>query len=283
MIRPAPARLPRRRPLAFRAAVLACLALAAAGVLAPPPAARAQTPEEAGLAIAVAVRDRESGFEDLAARMDMTLRNRHGKESRRELRVQILETPGDGDKTLFVFDTPRDVKGTALLIHAHREGPDDQWLYLPALKRVKRIASSNRSGSFMGSEFAYEDMGSPEVEKFAYRHLRDEPCGGDGAACSVTERVPTDRKSGYSRQVVWRDRDELRVRKIEYYDRKDTLLKTLAAEDYELYLDRYWQARKLTMTNLQTGKSTVLAWSDIRFRTGLDPRAFGKTGLRRAR
>ncbi len=75
----------------------------------------------------------------------------------------------DGDKSLFVFDEPRDVQGTAFLIHAHREDADDQWLYLPALKRVKRISSANRSGSFMGSEFAYEDMTAQEVEKFTYR------------------------------------------------------------------------------------------------------------------
>ena len=98
-------------------------------------------------------------------------------------------------------------------------------LYLPALKRVKRISSSNRSGSFMGSEFAYEDMSAQEVERFTYRYLRDEPCGD--LTCTVSERIPVDRKSGYRRQLVWHDRDELRVRKVEYYDRKDAHLKTL--------------------------------------------------------
>ena len=107
----------------------------------------------------------------------MVLRNKQGQESRRQLRVKIFEVAGDGDKSMFVFDEPRDVKGTALLIHAHRESTDGQWLYLPALKRVKRISSSNRSGSFMGSEFAYEDMSAQEVERFTYRYLRDEPCG----------------------------------------------------------------------------------------------------------
>ena len=118
----------------------------------------------------------------------MVLRNKQGQESRRELRVKVLEVAGDGDKSMFVFDQPRNVKGTALLIHAHKEAGDDQWLYLPALKRVKRISTSNRSGSFMGSEFAYEDMGSPEVEKFSYRYLRDESCGD--LTCTVSERVP---------------------------------------------------------------------------------------------
>ena len=171
------------------------------------------TPEETGLKIAQDSRAREAGFGNFTAQQTMVLRNKHGQESRRQLRVKVLEVPDDGDKSLFVFNEPRDVQGTALLIHAHRESADDQWLYLPALKRVKRISSSNRSGSFMGSEFAYEDLTAEAVEKFTYRYLRDEACGD--LTCTVSERVPVDKKSGYSRQVVWRDKDELRVWKVE--------------------------------------------------------------------
>ena len=243
--------------------------------------ARAATPEEAGLRIAVEARERGAGYGNFTARQEMVLRNKLGQESRRQLRIKVLEVEGDGNKSLFVFDEPRDVRGTALLIHAHRNEADDQWLYLPALKRVKRISSSNRSGSFMGSEFAYEDLSTPEVEKFTYRYLRDEPCGD--LVCTVTERVPTDRKSGYRRQVVWQDTDELRTWKIEYFDRKDAHLKTLDMDQYEQYLERYWQAGEMTMVNHLTGKSTVLTWSDFEFRTDLDDRDFTKTGLKRAR
>ena len=91
-----------------------------------------------------------------------------------------------------------------------QEGADDQWIYLPALRRVKRITSANRSGSFMGSEFAYADMTPPEIEKYTYRYLRDEPCGD--STCTVTARVPVDKRSKYRRQLVLRDREELRVR-----------------------------------------------------------------------
>ena len=118
-----------------------------------------------------------SEFGNFTARQVMVLRNKQGQESRRQLHIKVLEVADDGDKSLTVFDEPRDVKGTALLTHAHKQEADDQWLYLPALKRVKRISSSNKSGSFMGSEFAYEDMSAQEVEKFTYRYLRDEPCG----------------------------------------------------------------------------------------------------------
>ena len=191
------------------------------------PQAYAESPsgEETGLKIALEARARGKGFGNFTARQVMVLRNKQGRESRRQLRLKVLEVEGDGDKSIFVFDQPRNVKGTALLIHAHKEAADDQWLYLPALKRVKRISSANRSGSFMGSEFAYEDMGSPEVEKFSYRYLRDEPCGD--LTCTVSERVPVDERSGYRRQLVWRDRDELRIWKVQYYDRKDAHLKTL--------------------------------------------------------
>ena len=246
-----------------------------------PVRAQDDTPEEAGLRIAQAAREREGGFGDFAARQVMVLRNKQGQESRRQLRVQVLEVPDGGDKTLFVFDEPRDVQGTAFLVHAQRDSADDQWLYLPALRRVKRINSANQSGSFMGSEFAYEDLTPPEVEKFTYRYLRDEPCGD--LTCTVTERFPVNTRSNYRRQLVWRDKDELRVRKVEYYDRKDAHLKTLTLTNYQQYLDRYWRAGEMTMMNHLTGKSTVLTWTDYEFRTGLEDRDFTQTGLRRAR
>ena len=255
--------------------------LAACLVAAVPAHAGNDTPEQIGLAIAQEARARLEGFGDFTAQQVMVLRNRQGQESRRQLRVRVLEVPDAGDKSLFVFDDPRDVRGTAFLVHAHREDTDDQWLYLPALRRVKRISSANRSGSFMGSEFAYEDMTPPEVEKFAYRYLRDEPCGD--SACTVTERVPVDKRSNYRRHLVWHDRDELRIRRVEYYDRKDAHLKTLTVSSYAQYLGGRWWAGEMTMVNHLTGKSTVLTWTDYRFGTGLEDNDFTPTSLRRAR
>ena len=239
------------------------------------------TPEEIGLNIAREAEKRAEGFDNFTARQTMVLRNKQGQESRRSLRVKVLEVEGDGDKNLFVFDEPRDVEGTAFLIHAHKVEADDQWLYLPALKRVKRISSSNRAGSFMGSEFSYEDMGAQEVEKYTYRYLRDEPCGE--LTCTVSERVPTDKKSGYSRQLVWQDRDELRAWRVEYYDRKNAHLKTLTLTNYEQYLDSYWYAGDMIMINHLTGKSTDLTWTEYQFSTDLDDRDFTQTGLKRVR
>ncbi len=241
----------------------------------------AETPEERGLAIAKEIQRREDAFEDVTVQMQMILRNRHGEESRRSVQVQTLETPDDGNKSVSIFDEPRDIKGTALLTFSHKTATDDQWLFLPALKRVKRIASADKSGSFMGSEFAYEDIASQEVEKYTYKYLGDEPY--EGADCFKVERYPTDRYSGYKRQQVWIDKAEYRVRKVDYYDRKESLLKSLTFHGYRKYLDRYWQPDEMRMINHQNGKSTRLLWTNYRFKKGLNPSDFTPEGLKRAR
>ena len=247
-----------------------------------PNSSSAETPEEKGLAIATEADTRDQGFTDTTADMLMILRNKHGQESQRKIRSRTLEVKDDGDKGLSIFDTPRDVKGTAFLTFSHKIGDDDQWLYLPALKRVKRISSRNKSGSFMGSEFSYEDIASQEIEKYTYKYLRDEPMADHD--CFVVERYPVDKKnSGYSRQVVWLDKDEYRVWKIDFYDRKKSLLKTLTIQDYQQYLEKYWRAAKLEMVNHQNGKSTVLALSNYKFQTGLTDKDFNKNSLKRAK
>ena len=259
-----------------RCALLLALCLVAPGAM-----AQAETPEEKGLRLAREASARNDGFGDFTAALTMLLRDRKGRETRRQMRLKVLEVPGDGDKSLFVFDEPRDVRGTALLNHGHINTDDDQWLYLPALKRVKRINSSSRSGAFMGSEFTYEDMSTQEVEEYTYTYLRDESCGE--LACTVTEQVPLDEKSGYSRKVVWQDKDDLRTWKVDLYDRRNSHLKTLTFAGYRQYLDRFWRAGEMTMVNHLTGKSTVLEWTDFRFRTNLDDGEFTQTALRRVR
>ena len=114
----------------------------------------AETEDEKALRISTDAYNYDKGFGDFTSDSKMTLRNKQGEETIRKFRGKTLEVDGDGDKTLFIFDSPKDVKGTATLTFTHKLDPDDQWLYLPALKRVKRITSDNRSGSFVGSEFA---------------------------------------------------------------------------------------------------------------------------------
>ena len=238
--------------------------------------------EAEGLRIAKERKARDEGWEDSFASTTMILRNASGQESERELRVYTLEVPDQGDKSLTVFDSPADIKGTAFLSFSYISEPDDQWMYLPKLKRVKRIVTQNKSGPFMSSEFAYEDMSSFELGKFTFEYLDTEDL--DGKEVFVVEQIPTDDYSGYSKQVVYIDIEEYRVFKTDFYDKKGSLLKTLTLEDYELYLDKYWRPTVSYMNNVQTGKSTTLILNELSLQTGeVDERNFDENRLKRVR
>lgn len=267
--------------MSFRA--LTCsrsLSIAVAGLLFTSVAV-AQTAEERGLEIATAVQAQDDGFTDSESAMTMTLINRSGKKSTRRMRSRVLEVQGDGDKSMSIFDEPADVKGTASLTHSHATEADEQWLYLPALKRVKRISSKNKSGPFMGSEFAFEDISSQEVDKYTYKYLGDDEI--DGVAVYKIEAIPAYKHSGYTRLINWIDQEKMVALKVEYFDRKNSPLKTLTVSDYERYLDQFWRAGRMHMQNEQTGKSTILEWSDYAFKTGLTDKDFDSKALKRIR
>ena len=243
----------------------------------------ANTPEEQGFAIAARSDRSDTGFGASRVELKMILRNAAGQESTRTLEMATLEKPDEsvGDKSLVLFDTPRDIEGTALLSHAKILDPDDQWLYLPALKRVKRISSANKSGPFVGSEFAFEDFTSLELNKFDYRYRGTEEL--NGATHDVVERLPRYSNSGYSRQVAWIDQQVFQIRKVEYYDRRGDLLKVLELGDYRQYDNGVWRAHRLAMKNLQTLKETDLVYQDYNFDLTLSQRDFVKGRLSRLR
>ena len=222
------------------------------------------------------------GFADSEVELQMVLRNAAGQQSTRALRIATLEKPDEtvGDKSLVVFETPRDIEGTALLSHAKILDPDDQWLYLPALKRVKRISSSNKSGPFVGSEFAFEDFTAIELNKFTYTYVGEVPCGD--LTCDVLERTPRYENSGYTKQVSWVDQTDFQIRKVEFYDRRGDLLKVLEMSDFRNY-EGIWRAHKLSMSNVQTNKQTDLLYGDYTFDNGLAENDFVKGRLSRLR
>lgn len=237
--------------------------------------------EQKGLDISIEAKKRDLGWSDSTADMQMLLRNKQGQESIREIKMKSLEVEKDGDKSLTIFNKPRDVKGTAFLSFSHPVEADEQWLYLPALKRVKRISSRNKSGPFMGSEFAFEDLSSFEVEKYTYKFLAEEKA--NGLDSFKVEQYPVDENSGYTRRVVWLDKLEYRAQKIDFYDRKNALLKTLTFTDYHQYLNKHWRANSQNMLNHQNGKSTELKWSNYAFKTGLKDSDFNRNSLKRAK
>ncbi len=242
----------------------------------------AQAKDDRGFEIAARSDRTDLGFGDSEVELKMVLRNAAGQEATRALRIATLEKPDEsvGDKSLVVFDTPRDIEGTALLSHAKILDPDDQWLYLPALKRVKRISSSNKSGPFVGSEFAFEDFTAIELNKFSYTYVGEVPCGD--LTCDVLERTPRYENSGYTKLISWVDQADYQIRKVEFYDRRGDLLKVLELKDYRNY-DGIWRAHTLSMSNVQTNKQTDLLYGDYTFDNGLAENDFVKGRLSRLR
>lgn len=133
----------------------------------------------------------------------------------------------------------------------------------------------------MGSEFAYEDLSSFEVEKFSFRWLRDEEI--NGKLCYVVESIPTDKFSGYTRQVAWIEQNEYLPLKIEFYDRKKSHLKTLTISDYQQYLSKHWRPGKQQMVNHLNGKTTDIVMSNYQFQSGINESDFTENSLKRAR
>ena len=263
-------------PVVALLALLAPLTNSAAGAASP-------TPAEKGWEVSARADRSDRGFADSLVDLQMILRNAAGNTTTRDLRIFTLEVPteDEGDKSLVVFESPADIEGTALLSHARILDPDDQWLYLPALKRVKRISSVNKSGPFVGSEFAFEDFTALELEKYTYEWVREEPCGD--LTCDVVKRFPRYEHSGYTKQLSWVDQEVFQVRKVEFYDRRDTLLKTLELTEYREYEGAWWRAHRFAMVNHQTGKSTDLVYSDYQFGTGLGDSDFVRGALQRVR
>ena len=246
------------------------------------PATWADDAEDKGHAISARSDRSDNGFGDSLVNATMTLTNSNGDTSTREMVFKTLERASEdvGDKSLTVFETPRDVQGTALLSHAKILEPDDQWLFLPALKRVKRISSANKSGPFVGSEFAFEDFTSTELNKYSYRYVGEDTVGD--MKVDVVERFPLYENSGYTRQISYIDQDVFQVRKLDFYDRKNVLLKTLTFGDYRQY-GNIWRAHSLTMVNHLTNKSTTLTYGDYQFNTGLSDNDFDKGVLKTIR
>lgn len=241
------------------------------------------TPEEKGLDVAKKIDSYDEGWINQTADVVMILKNQYGQESKREMHIKTLEdrdkSDDIGDKSLTVFRTPKDVKGTSFLSFTRSVGGDLQWLYMPALRRVKTIASDNKSGPFMGSEFAFEDISTQEVDKYTYKFIKNETV--DGLEMAVIERYPVDKKSGYTKQVVWADTQAYRIYKIHYFDRKGDFLKRQTFTGYKKYFNNTWRADEMEIVNEISGKSTRLIWKNYAFNTPISEKDFNKNALKR--
>lgn len=257
--------------------LLAFTALAASLSIAAPVAA--ETPEEKGFRIAAKSDRMDNGFGTSIATLKMILKNAAGKSTTRTLEIRTMEKPSEevGDKSINLFFTPADVEGTALLSHAKILESDDQWLYLPELARVKRISSSNKSGPFVGSEFAFEDLTASELMKYDYKYLETKEF--NGMTVDVVQWIPRYDRSGYSRLKAYYDQEIHQIRQIKYFNRGGAHFKTMTLNDYQNHGGDIWRSHNMSMQNHLTGKSTTLEYSEFKFGVDLDENEFKPSAL----
>jgi outer membrane lipoprotein-sorting protein len=215
--------------------------------------------------------------QDVVTESVMTIHSASGQRVR-QMR-SYGKSYGEVDKVLMRFLGPTEVKGAGLLVWGHEERADDQWLYLPELRRVKKIAASGRNGSFMGSDFSYRDLEDRSVEEAEHEVLRSEACGE--FQCYVVESVDKDLSDAvYSKSLSWIRKDTFVPVKLELYDKKGAHLKTATLEAYE-QLKSTWVARKVTMENVKKGTRTVLEVHSVKIDEGLGDEYFTQQYLQR--
>jgi outer membrane lipoprotein-sorting protein len=232
-----------------------------------------------GLEIAIETQNRDSGFGNYVVSGVMKLEGAGGSTGERKFKMYTMEVPDDGDKRLVNFLEPRDLAGMVSLTYSHGLKPDDQWIYMPALRRTKRLAARDKSGSFAGSELSFEDIGTWEVKKYTYKYIKDDLLGG--RPVFIVENTPAYPYSSYKMIKEWVDQEIYHPLRLLYHDINGKPIKEMRFYNYKEFSEKYWRPMKMVMTNLNTGAISTIIWSDYQFDTDLKEADFNPSALRR--
>ena len=234
--------------------------------------------ELTGLQIVENVYNRDTG-KDSKGNLTMSLINSQGNKRVREIK-QFVKDFGKVEKKIMFFMSPADVRNTSFVNWSYTEEgkDDDQWIYLPALKKIKRISSSSKSDYFMGSDFTYDDLGDRQPESDVHKLLREEEFNGE--QCYVVESVPKDEEYMYSRTVTWIIKDKWIGMKKEFYDEDEDLLKILSVKKFEK-IKGLWIILNSEMVNVQKKHTTKMDLSDVKINTGIPDRQFTERMMKR--
>ena len=215
--------------------------------------------------------------------VSLTLIDKKGTERTREISSYTMKD-GTTDKTVLVFKTPKDVAGISYLSYDYPDKADgstvdsDSWIYLPAMKKVRRVSGSSKDDDFQGTDFTYDDIGTRSLSKDNFAILGEEKV--DGFDCWILEAKAKDTKAKVSRRVTWVDKKSYVVRKGEYYDKQNKLQKTLTCENIK-QVKGYWTTQKMTMTNVQTNHKTVYEIKDLKYDEKVNESFFTVSALER--
>ncbi len=231
-----------------------------------------------GLDIMMTVYNRSTG-DDMTANLSMILENSRGDQRIREIK-QFIKDFGDTEKKIMFFIAPADIKNTTFMNWSYDNvnKSDDQWIYLPALKKIKRISSDSKSDYFMGSDFTYDDLGDRHPAQDTHTILKEEMI--DGVSCYVVESIPNDKDYMYSRTVTWVIKDKWIGLKKEFYDEDDEYFKQLTLNDYKEF-DGIIVITSVIMKNEQENHQTEMKLSNVRINSGISDSQFTERMMKR--
>jgi outer membrane lipoprotein-sorting protein len=229
-----------------------------------------------GYAIIQKVKDRPDG-NTMKSLLDMALINKKNQVRKRTL-VSFAKKYDKDNKLLMRFQLPANVRGTAFLSWEYHtpDKDDSRWLYLPALKKTRRISGSSKHDFFMGSDFTYDDLGERHIDEDTHKFLRNDSLNDH--FCWIVESTPKDKNEIYSKMISWIDQEMLLAVKVEYYDKKSRLLKILYLSDIKS-IDDIWTAHNLTMDNIQKKHKTIFTLSDIQYNRDIKDNLFNVATL----
>jgi len=208
---------------------------------------------------------------DRTSILTMTLINSNGSTRVRKIK-QFTKDFGSVEKSIMFFISPADVKNTSFMNWSYdSDKADDQWIYLPALKKVKRISSDSKSDYFMGSDFTYDDLGDRKLDADVHKLLREEKV--NGVDCYVVESTPKDEDYMYSKTITWIRKDNFVGAKREFYDEDGELLKTLSIKEVK-NISGIWVITHSEMHNVQKDHMTIMELTDVKINTGVSPSMF---------
>lgn len=235
--------------------------------------------DQTALDIAQLIKESNTGFVGEQGKMEMILKLEN-QEIKRLMVSKSLEVSPHENRTLLVFEIPKDVRGTKLLTWSFESKDDSQWIYLPSLRRVKRITSSGSSSSFMGSEFTFEDLRNSGIKKYEYSNLSQLKKDNDILWKYNRNSL---KKSGYSKQIVTVSKKFMNIVKVEYFDRSGEKLKVAEFSNFKKFEVKskvMWRAGRIVMRNVQTKKSSILIWSERKLGVRINKSVFQKGSLK---
>jgi len=275
---------PSRGGSRWESAGILCLILSVTFSLHPRPSGAAETGVTAR-EIMAGYREQRSS-RDERSKLTMKLIDSRGRERTRKLEQTTMTDERDNQRMLITVEEPEDLRGTAFLIIENSDADDDQWLYLPAFRRVRRVLPNEKSDAFLGSDFFYGDLETEDLEHHSYRLIGEESL--DGRSCWIIEALPGDEKtrkeSGYGKRELWITKENFIGLQTRFYDRKGKLFKVFRALDVrEIEGTGKWRAFRLEMHSLKSGHRTIILYDFFDINRGVPEWIFTKAYLGRGK